>query len=36
MRDPIQAEKTDAGWTITVGDPATTWYLINVSRYQAQ
>jgi hypothetical protein len=32
MGDPIHAEKTEAGWTIAVGDPATTWYLIKVSR----
>jgi hypothetical protein len=29
---PIPANKTDAGWTIPVGDPATTWYEIVVER----
>jgi hypothetical protein len=30
LRDPIAAEKTEAGWSLTVGDPATTWYLVKV------
>jgi hypothetical protein len=30
--DPILAKRTDAGWEIPVGDPATTWYLLNVNR----
>jgi hypothetical protein len=30
--EPILAKNTDAGWEIPVGDPATTWYLLTVTR----
>ena len=32
LRDPVEAAKTMRGWEIPVGDPATTWYLVTVSR----
>jgi hypothetical protein len=32
MRDPIAAAKAMRGWEIPVGDPATTWYLVNIIR----
>jgi hypothetical protein len=32
LRDPVAAAKSMRGWEIPVGDPATTWYLITVSR----
>jgi hypothetical protein len=30
--DPVPATKTSEGWTLKIGDPATTWYVINVRR----
>ena len=32
LGEPIVAAKTMRGWEISVGDPATTWYLVTVSR----
>jgi hypothetical protein len=32
LGEPIAAAKTMRGWEISVGDPATTWYLVAVSR----
>ncbi len=32
LGEPIVAAKTTRGWEISVGDPATTWYLVTVSR----
>jgi len=29
---PIQAQKTPAGWTLPIGTPVTTWYVISVQR----
>jgi hypothetical protein len=29
---PIEGKKTAGGWTIRIGDPATTWYVITVRR----
>jgi hypothetical protein len=30
--DPVTAKRTLRGWQIPVGEPATTWYLVSVSR----
>jgi hypothetical protein len=32
LGQPIPARKTPAGWQIPVGEPVTTWYLVNVQR----
>ncbi len=32
LGEPISAQKTTAGWEISVGQPATTWYEIRVER----
>jgi hypothetical protein len=29
---PISATKSDGGWSLQVGDPVTTWYLVTVER----
>ena len=29
---PIEATQTNSGWTLPIGDPVTTWYVINVKR----
>jgi hypothetical protein len=28
----IQAKKTEDGWTLPIGEPVTTWYVISVRR----
>jgi hypothetical protein len=30
--EPIPAKKTAAGWTLPIGSPVTTWYVISVKR----
>ena len=32
LGEPIPAAKTRDGWTITLGEPATTWYVVTVGR----
>jgi hypothetical protein len=31
--DPIAGKKTAGGWTLAIGDPVTTWYVIAVKRH---
>jgi hypothetical protein len=32
LGEPMSAHKTAAGWTLTLGEPVTTWYTIRVTR----
>jgi hypothetical protein len=32
LGEPVPAAKTRDGWTIRLGEPATTWYVVTVSR----
>jgi hypothetical protein len=32
MGEPIRGRRLESGWEISVGDPATTWYLVRVIR----
>jgi hypothetical protein len=29
---PVQAKKTAAGWSLVIGTPVTTWYVVSVTR----